>query len=286
MFSSPKHDKRYFISTTQYNCPFCSTASVKYQVTGIDVFNWSNDEQVRVLYVQCQEPSCQKVSIHFTRFSLGRDSDGEMRLPSTKVIDKETGEEKSVHWTKVYEIDNAFFYHHPNSSFVIDKRIPEKIRLALDEASTCQKMNLQIGASASLRKAIFQLLAYFNIPKTKKKEVEGKEEIVGLSYIDRLDLLKDEILKKHKNVDESLIGGVKKIYSLVSVPLHERLSDEVELKDFTPQQFRFLAGIVHSLLIEIFVETGERAERDELLSELAKQVPGLVELENDVQETE
>jgi len=209
-----------------------------------------------------------------------------MRLPSVKIPNEQTGEDKLVPWVKVSAIDDAFFYHQPNSSFVIDGRIPEKIRIALDEASTCQKMNLQIGASASLRKAIFQLLAYFNIPKTIKKEVGEKEEVAGLSYLNRLDLLKDEILKKHTNVDESLLDGIKKIYSLVSNPLHERLQDEVELKDFTPEQFRFLAGIVHSLLIEIFVEKGERDIRNKLLSELAKRVPGLSGLDSvDIQET-
>ena len=270
MFSSPKNDSRYFISTTQYNCPFCSTASVKYEVTGIDTFNWSNDEQVRALYVQCQEYKCKKTSLHFTKFSLSRDNDGELKLPFTKVQNTETGKEDVVPWLAVYQIDDAFFYHHPNSSFVIDKRIPEKIRLALDEAETSQKMNLQIGASASLRKAIFQLLAYFQIPKTKKKEVGGKEEITALSYLDRLVLLKEDVLKKHRNVDESLLDGIKQIYSLVSMPLHERLPDEVEFKDFNPEQFRFLAGIVHSLLIEIFVENGERLERSKTLATLAE----------------
>lgn len=275
MFSSPKQDSRYFITTTKYNCPFCLTAAVKYRVIEIQDFDWSNEKRARAVYVQCQEPRCEKISVHFTWSGVDYDSsDGEMSLPYVKIVNKETQKEEKVPWVSIHEIDEVFFYHQPNSSFVIDERIPEKIRLALDEASTCQKMNLQIGSSASLRKAIFQLLAYFHIPKTKKRDANGKEEIVGLSYLDRLDLLKEEVLKKHKNVDESLLDGIKKIYSLVSVPLHERLQDEIELKEFTPEQFRFLAGIVHGLLIEIFVEKGERDERNKLLSELSKLVPG------------
>ena len=262
------------MSTTQYNCPYCSTASVKYEVTAVDTFDWANDDKVRILYVQCQEPACRMTSLHFTRHPLSRDNDGEMRLPSVKHVNEETGEEKNTAWISMYPIDEAFFYHQPNSSFAIDVRIPEKIRLALDEASTCQKMSLQIGASASLRKTIFQLLAYFQIPKTKTKKVDGKEETVGLTYLDRLGLLKEVVVKKYPNVDTSLLDGIKKIYSLVSVPLHEQLQDEVEMKDFTPEQFKFLAGIVHSLLIEIFVETGERDNRNKRLTDLAEQIPG------------
>lgn len=167
---------------------------------------------------------------------------------------------------------NCFFYHHPNSSFVIDKRIPPKIREAFDEANSCHKMSLSIGSSASLRKVIFEILSHFEIPKTKEIEDGGKKVVKKIPYFERLDLLKDYILKKYPAVEGALINDVKSVYSLVSVPLHEQLPEETTFKEFTPAQFIFLMSVVESLLIEIFVETHERKERHKSIKTLEKEV--------------
>lgn len=274
MLSSPKKDPRYFISRTQYNCPFCSTSAVRYQVLDYDDFHWSNDREVRCIRIQCQEPSCLKISLHMTNYKVS-DHNGDLYLPSVEKVDEQTGEKKGVRWESVHEIDDVFFYHQPNSSFVIDDRIPEKIRESLDQASTCHKMSLHIGASASLRKAIFELLSHFNIPKTRAKNENDKKIIEKIPYFERLDSLQEEVLKQYPHVERELLSDIKKVYSLVSNPLHERLPDEVEWEDFTNPQFLFLLSVVHNLLLQIFVEPEERKERGSVLTELAKKVSGL-----------
>jgi hypothetical protein len=270
MFSSSKKDSRYFISRTQYNCPYCLTSAVRFEVIDTFDFNWSDGETRRCILVQCQEPNCENISLHMSKHNV-TGYNGDLNLPWVKITNPETQKEESVAWEKVHSIDEAFFYHHPNSSFVIDDRIPNKIKNLLDEASTCHKMGLLTGASACLRKAIFEILAHFNIPKTKT----DKEKIEHIDYFDRLDLLKTEILKKVPGVDTSLFSDIKKIYSLTSEPLHEKLPHEIEWKPLTGDQFKFLAGVLHDLLLQVFVEPSEREARRTTLGELAKKIKGL-----------
>lgn len=277
MFSSAKKDNRYFINRTQYNCPFCLTGAVRFKVVDHFDFNWSDVETRRCVLVQCQEPQCQNTSLHMSEHKVQGGYNGDLHLPWVKRMNPEKNKEEDVEWDKVYPIDEVFFYHHPNSSFVIDKRIPNKVRDLLDEASTCHKMGLLTGASACLRKAIFELLVHFNISKTKKTKNEetGEENVERVDYFDRLDLLKNEILKKVPGVDTSLFSDMKKIYSLTSEPLHEKLPYEMELGPLTGDQFKFLAGVLHDLLLQVFVEPSEREARRITLGELAKKVKGL-----------
>lgn len=187
-FMPAKKDDKYFISRRQYNCPYCETGAVRYKVIDQKDFDWSNDTKVRCIMVRCQEPNCQKVSLHMTKYSVSSYGDGVMSLPTRTVVDKETGTETEEDWEDE-KIDELFFYHQPNSTFVIDDRIPKKIREALDQANTSHKMGLSIGSSAALRKAIFELLAKFEIPKVKEAE-KPEDEPKKIPYYDRLDLLK------------------------------------------------------------------------------------------------
>jgi hypothetical protein len=266
----PKKAEHYFISETQYNCPFCSTAAVRYKVVGGINFDWSKTEQRLCLFIKCQEPSCLKVSFHLTKYNIQYDGRGEMILPYLTKKEEIMGKEITVPWE--YEIDDLFFYHHPNSDFVIDDRIPKKIREAFDEAASSHKMGHKIGSSAALRKTIFEILAKFEIPKfqTNPDDPINPKKI---SYISRLDLLKEKISKEIPSVEIDLIDEIKSVYALVSKPLHEQLPDEEEWEDFTPDQFLFLMTLTQDLLIELFVEIDEREKRRKKLGELNKKIP-------------
>lgn len=269
---SPKKDDRYFISTTQYNCPFCETAAVHYKVIDVEFFNWSETKDARCLFVQCQQPACGKISLHMTHADIAMyETSGRMSLDNvcykTKIKNSETGEEEEAKkpWPED-KIDALFFYHHPNSDFIIDERIPPGIREALDEANTSHKMNLHTGASACLRKAIFELLAKFKVPKIKKDD-EDKDKFIP--YLDRLDILKDILQEEIPTVETTLVDEIKKVYSITSHSLHERLPDE-EVIVFEPKKFLFLMGVVHNLLTQVFIAPDERKERNENLAQLAK----------------
>ncbi len=212
-----------------------------------------------------------------TNYDLGYyERDRSMKIPYIKVTNEETGKEESVRWDKANEMDDLFFYHHPNSTFTIDDRIPKKIREALDQANTAHKMGLSIGASAALRKAIFEILSApeFDIPKVEDPTVEGSEPR-WLTYQERLEMLKEKVKRLYPSVELGLVDDITKVYSLSSQPLHERSIDEGEWEDFTSAQFIFLLEVVHNLLIQIYIIPSENQDRKGKLSELAKKVRGL-----------
>src|SRR3989338_10709011 len=124
MFSSAKKDNRYFIKRTQCSCPFCLTGAVRFRVIKHFDFNWVDNETRRCILVQCQEPQCQNVSLHMSKHNVSEGYNEGLNLPWVKITDPATNKEKDIEWDKVYPIDEVFFYHHPNSSFVIDSRIP------------------------------------------------------------------------------------------------------------------------------------------------------------------
>lgn len=275
---SAKKDNKYFIDKYQYNCPYCQTGAVRYAVKDYFDFDWTKSETKRCILIQCQEPKCGCISLHMTEHLSLKGSSDDIPclygLPPIQVRNPDTNEVVNVAWEVAKDIDDLFFYHHPNSTFVVDERIPKNIRTALDEANTSHKMGLFIGASASLRKAIFELLAKFDIPKLKEQKQNSKDPN-RFTYYERLDLLKKKIIDQFPSVDSTLFDDIKQVYSLVSQPLHERLPDEEEWKDFTSAQFLFLMEVVNTLLIQLFVVPDENKERKQKILSLAKGIPNL-----------
>lgn len=82
-----KKDTRYFIDTKRYNCPFCSTASVRYKVHDAFSFNWDNDNRRYGILIVCQEPDCQKISIHLSKYKIHSAYDDRLGLPLVKAKD-------------------------------------------------------------------------------------------------------------------------------------------------------------------------------------------------------
>lgn len=253
---------RYFISRTQYNCPFCETKAVKYIVLGTHRFHWDKESWRKCVRIQCQEPECERISIHMTKYDVKEN-------PYNRAMDLPVSEETGEEWNES-EIDDLFFYQHPNSTFSVDPRIPKKIREAMEEAASAQKLGHKIGSSAALRKAIFEILAHQKIPKTKT--IEGKMK--KIRYQERFDLLEKKVKKENPNVDADLVRGMKKIYSLVSQTLHEKLPEEQEWEDFTAPQFNFLLETVHSLIIGLFIIPVENEHRKNTLNKMSKKVSG------------
>ena len=131
-------DLKYFIDPTIYNCPFCNRHHVSYKNLGKRIFNWSKEKFCAVWMVKCE--SCEKVSMHLTFNELQDTSWGNLSRFRSDI-----------------ELDKAFFYSVPTSFFVIDRRIPVKLRELITEADGCAKMNFLTGASACTRKAIYEL---------------------------------------------------------------------------------------------------------------------------------
>ncbi|MCH8013085.1 MAG: hypothetical protein IIA61_14280 [Candidatus Marinimicrobia bacterium] len=154
-------DKKYFINPYVYNCPFCNRRNLSYELDEVIDFDWNNDKKCYVHFVICS--SCDKSSMHL----------------SYDCIAKHHGAYSAIdYWSfnQDIDIDEHIFYSVPTSFFVLDKRIPKIIRELISEAEGSLKMNFLTGASACMRKAIYELFV--------------REKVKGEHYGDKIKALK------------------------------------------------------------------------------------------------
>ncbi len=163
-------DKKYFIDSQVYNCPFCNRRNVMYYTMSDQVFDWSNEKKCYAHFVKCT--SCGKTSMHLS-------------------YDLESG----YQFRNVDDIDSKIFYSVPTSFFVIDNRIPKVLRELISEADGCLKMNYLTGASACTRKAIYVLLSIEKSEgqhyEDKIKSLKGKYMDIDPTYFDILSHIQD-----------------------------------------------------------------------------------------------
>lgn len=224
-------DKQYFIDKYKYNCPYCNRGHVSYTVTGVFRFNWTGDKECYGYLVKCA--SCGKVSLHLSW----------IELPTYEYL---TGNTFSIDIPFKYDekkysfFDGLFFYHQPTSFFTIDPRIYIIIRELITEAEGCQKMNYLTGASACLRKAIYELL---------RKEGIGPD--VG-GYNERIKALKE----KFPNIDSSYFNVLANIKDMTDDKLHEE-----SWEAFDSSTLKELLDATKSILYEMYVLPEEKKSR-------------------------
>jgi hypothetical protein len=102
------------------------------------------------------------------------------------------------------DIDSKIFYSVPTSFFVLDNRIKKILRDFITEAEGCLKMNFLTGASACIRKAIYELLVI--------------EKCTKPSYDERIKELKT----KYKDTDPTLFDIIGHIQNMTSDKIHEQ----------------------------------------------------------------
>ena len=222
-------DTQYFIDWQTYNCPFCNRRHVAYSNLGHTVFNWSNEKQCSIWRVQCD--SCQKVSMHLTYKALQREN-----YPY------------AAFRTDV-DLDHAFFYSVPTSFFVVDTRIPKKIRELISEAEGCAKMNYLTGASACTRKAIYELLAI--------------QEATGSNYDDKIK----DLTGKHPSVDTELFEILRHIKDMTSDHVHEQ-----SWVTWDSKHLELFLGAFKAVLHEIYVIPDEKKNRADSVRALKAQL--------------
>ena len=164
-------DKKYFIDSSVYNCPFCNRNSIPYHLVAHTKFNWSAEKECVLFTVRCG--FCEKNSLHL---SFKED-----------LVQYAGGLRRDILAAKGSEIDDLIFYSQPTSFFVLDARVPAKIRELITEAEGCLKMNYLTGASACTRKSIYESLV--------------KEEATGQDYETKIKSLKS----KYPELDPMLI---------------------------------------------------------------------------------
>ena len=223
-------DSKYFIDPTIYNCPFCNRRHVSYKNLGHDYFDWSKDKGCAVWRIKCN--SCEKVSMHLSFKSLQ---------------DKQWG--STPKFRSDIELDDAFFYSVPTSFFVIDRRIPRKLRELITEAEGCSKMNFLTGASACTRKAIYELLAI--------------EEAIGGDY----NLKIKALAQKYPNVDAELFEILGHIKDMTSEKVHEQSWEAWDSKHL----HLFLESL-KTILHDIYVVPEEKKCRVESVRALKEEI--------------
>ena len=145
----------------------------------------------------------------------------------------------------VSDIDSKIFYSVPTSFFVLDNRIPEIVRELITEAEECLKMNLLTGASACMRKAIYELLLI--------------EKAEGQDYESRIKFLK----RKYPDSDPSLFDILSAIKDMTSDKIHEQSWDKWE-----SGYLKLIMETLKTVLYEIYVLPKIKAERSQTIQKM------------------
>lgn len=227
-------DRKYFVDNTRYNCPYCNRRHVVYQLESARDFDWNDDKTCRVIFARCE--SCGKASMHLTFDDI---MDPLRYGYSFKASN---------------DIDTHIFFSQPTSFFVLDARIPAVIRNLVTEAESCLKMNLLTGASACMRKAIYELLVKEGFPPG------GKD-----SYEDRIKKLK----AKYPQIDTEYFDVLAAIQRMTSDHVHEQ-----SWPAWDSANIRLIMETLKAILYELYVLPEEKKEKLGLIKRLRQKVKG------------
>lgn len=227
-------DNMYFIDEYVYNCPFCRRRNIRYTVERAMTYTQLDDTEMHVYQVECTE--CRNLSLHFSQHDLQIYSS----RPSRFIYDD------------AVMLDAYFVAHRPGIAHVLDPDIPKKLRDLLAESDESRQSNLLTGASAALRKTVYQLLS--NEKTLVKRPSNGLTD-----YKSSILALKT----KYSRVDGELFDQLASTTELTSDLVHED-----SWPNWSVKQLRFLTGIVVELLEEIYAEPARRKRRKETLAAL------------------
>ena len=233
-------DKKYFIDPYKYNCPFCKRNHVSYSLIDKYAFNWGEDKICHCYLVQCNSDGCEKVSMHLS-FDELRESyfQYNQRQYRSRFADG-------------LDIDSKLFFSQPTSYFVLDNRIPEKVRELVYEAENSRKSNYLVGASACIRKAIYELLEY-------EKKIVKNEKTGYADYKESIKALK----QKFPGVAPELFDAFGHIQEMASNQVHEG-----SWEAWDSSKLRFIIELAKATLHEMYVVPEERKERLGVLGQM------------------
>ena len=225
-------DSKYFIDDSVYNCPFCNRGNLHYYLEGQQSFDWTDDKKCYLYFVNCS--SCKKKSMHlsYEEIALYNVVGGQYQ------------------WLfQVDDIDSKIFDSGPTSFFVLDSRIPSVIRELVTEAGGCLKMNFLTGASACMRKAIYELTIF--------------EQAEGADYETKIKSLK----QKYPDTDSDLFDDLAHIQNMTSDKIHEQSWPKWDSKNLT-----LIIETLKAVLYEIYVLPDEKKQRSVTIQQLREDV--------------
>ena len=224
-------DKKYFDTLGTLNCPFCNRNHIPFTIVGAYSFDWTRERKCFSYLVRCQ--ACFKTSLHHSWKELKHSLAGQ-----------------SQHMFHTSEdLDAVFFHSIPSSFFVQDERIPKILRELITEAEGCWKMNFLTGASACVRKTIYEFAV---IEKAK-----------GRDYTARIKFLK----RKFPVVDGTHFDALCHIKDMTSDKIHEQSWDKWDSK-----HIRLFLEVMRAIFHEIYVAPREKEQRSKAVSNLLEDV--------------
>jgi len=151
----------------------------------------------------------------------------------------------------VGDIDSKFFYSVPTSFFALDNRIPKILRDLYTEAEGCLKGNFLTGASACVRKIIYELAVI--------------EKAEGDNYDQRIKSLK----KIRKDVEPEHFDVLLTIQKLTSSKVHENSYDGWE-----SSHLKMILSTLNEVLNLMYVIPKIRKEKREAVLALNEKLNG------------
>ena len=244
-------DKKYFIDPHIYNCPFCKRNNVSYSLIDTFSFHWGEYKTCYGYIVRCDSDGCEKTSMHLSFQELRRYSHSDQFMDGL-------------------DIDAALFFSQPTSYFVLDSRIPEKVRELIYEAENSRKSNYLVGASACLRKAIYELLEH-------EKSIVKNPKTGYADYQASIKSLKE----KFTNVASELFDALGHTQEMVSDNVHEG-----SWEAWDSPKLRFIIELTKATLHEMYVVPEERKERLGLLGQMKSAFSSSKSTSSEVEEPE
>jgi hypothetical protein len=147
------------------------------------------------------------------------------------------------------DLDEVFFHSIPSSFFIQDERIHKILRELVTEAEGCLKMNFLTGASACVRKAIYEFTLL--------------EQAKGRDYTRRIKFLK----RKFHWVDGTHFDVLCHIKDMTSDKVHEQSWDKWDSK-----HIRLFLEVLRAIFHEIYVAPKEKEQRSKAVSTLIEEV--------------
>ncbi len=229
-------EKKYFINNIKYNCPFCNVRNVQYEFDYYNNFNWDEKKICHIYLVSCS--LCKKRSLHLSYKDI-RQYKPQLHGQAYPINDFDSNT----------DIDSLIFHSVPTSFFILDEKIPKDIRELISEGEGCLKMNFLTGASACIRKAIYELTIH--------------QKCSGKNYEKKIKSLK----LKYPTIDAAYFDILDHIKDMTSEKVHEQSWDKWESKYLT-----LIIETLKSILHEIYVIPIQKKENSTNIQKLREEV--------------
>lgn len=229
------NNKKRIINAQQHNCAHCGTKGANYGDIKLVLIDAEKGKRLGLLFIRCS--CCDKITTHLVK-NLSASAKNFAFMggsASSKCFHSGTC---VFHITdSVDTLDENIIMSIPTPTFIIDADIPNKLRDPLIEAGKCIKENALTGASACVRKAIYEFLLM--------------EKAEGGNYDEKIKSIKSNWPHLEEYLD--VLRGIK---GVVSDQVHE---DSFEA--FTSEQIKSYVDILEEIFREIYVIPQKRQER-------------------------